>query len=324
MTRQTLLITDIAGYWGEKLAQHIPRDEWRVVGIDTRAPDLPDTADTFIKGNLSDADLTGILRREQVTAVCHLPRRPDVPATAKLLAACAATGVEQVVINSSTQVYGASATAPAHLPETYPLPRTAADPTTKLLRDIELLAASYRGALKVAILRMAHIVGATASGPLIALLSQRAPVMLMGFDPLTQVLHEGDAVGALAHAIATAADDTINIAANPPLPFSRIVALAGKIHLPVPHPVAYLRWRVETTNHLRRRTLPLHPDFLRFRLVADVSKMEDDFGFFPARTATEAVQSFAEHDYFRHLSPDQAARVKRVKQMQNAIAGDTE
>ncbi len=319
MTQQTLLITDIAGYWGEKLAQRIPRDAWRVVGIDTRAPDLPDTADTFIKSDLTTANLTDILRREQVTAVCHLPRRPDISAAAKLLSACAAAGVEQVVIKSSTRVYGASAAAPAHLPETHPLPHTTPDPATKLLRDIELLAAGYRGALKIAVLRMAHIVGATVTSPLVALLAQRVPVMLMGFEPLMQLLHEDDAADALAHAVTSAADGIFNIAAAPPLPLSRIIALAGKIPLPVPHPVAYLRWRVERTNRLRRRTFPLHPDFLRFRLVADLSKMEDDFGFFPARSAEETVQAFAAHDYFRHLSPDQAARVKRIKQLQTTV-----
>ena len=315
MNRQTLLITGIAGYWGEKLAQRISRDEWRVVGVDTRAPDLPDTADTFIKSDLT-ADIADILRAEQVSAVCHLPRHSDISATANLLSACAAAGVEHVVIKSSTRVYGASAAAPAHLPETHPLPRSAPDAATKYLRDTELLADSFRGALKVTILRMAHILGATATTPLVKLLSQRAPVMLMGFDPLVQLLHEDDAADALAHAVATAAGGTFNIAADPPLPLSRVIALAGKIPLPVPHPVAYLRHRVETTNGLRRQKFPLHPDFLRFRLVADTGKMESEFGFFPEHSAEESVQAFAAHDYFRHLSPDQAARVKRIKQMQ--------
>ncbi len=319
MNQKTLLITGIAGYWGEKLAQRIPRDEWRVVGVDTRAPDLPEIADTFIKTDLMAANLTEILRTERVSAVCHLPRRSNIPATAKLLSACATTGVEQVVVKSSARVYGVSATAPAHLPETHPLPRTAPDAATKRLRDTELLAASYRGALKISILRMAHIVGETVTSPLVALLSQRAPAILMGFDPLMQVLHEDDAADALAHAITTATDGTFNIAANPPLPLSRIIALTGKIHLPVPHPVAYLRHRVESSNGLRRRTFPLHPDFLRFRLVMDVSKMEDEFGFFPTHSAEETMQSFAAHDYFRHLSPDQAARVKRIKMVQKVV-----
>ncbi len=318
MSQKTLLITGIAGYWGEKLAQRIPRDEWRVVGIDTRAPDLPETADTFIKTDLT-AGIADILRAEQVSAVCHLPRRAEIAASANLLSACATAGVEQVVIKSSTRVYGASPGAPAHLPETHPLPHAAPDAVTKFLRDTDLLAESYRGALNVTILRMAHIVGATATTPLVELLSQRAPMMLLGFDPLMQVLHEDDAADALAHAVTTAAAGTFNIAADPPLPLSRIIALAGKVHLPIPHPVAYLRWRVERANRLRRRTFPLHPDFLRFRLVADTGKMENDFGFFPERSAEETVRAFAEHDYFRHLSPDQAARVKRIKQMQKEI-----
>ncbi len=318
MAKKTVVVTGIAGYWGERVAERLKTAGLRVLGIDTRAPDLPDTAGHFIHAALDAPELADILRTHTVSAVYHLPRTADIAATASLLSACVTAEVAQVVIKSSTRVYGASAAAPAHLPETHPLPHPAPDAATKFLRDTEALAASYRGAFQVTILRMAHIIGATVSSPLVDLLSQPAPVTLLGFDPLIQILHEDDTADALAHAIA-AADGTFNIAASPPLPLSRIIALTGKIHLPMPHPAAYLRHRVEAGNHHHRRTFPLHPDFLRYRQVADASRMEDTFGYSPVHSAEETVQAFAAHNYFRQLPPDQRARVKRIKQMQNAV-----
>ncbi len=329
MAKQTIAITGIAGYWGEKLAARL-KETHRIVGIDTRAPDLPDSADVFIKADFGAPEMADILREHHIAAVCHLPQHTptgtyDIPRTAKLFSACAAAGVTHLTLKSSALVYGARADAPAMLPEETPFPPTASDPIVRNLRHVEALVTDLRreaSSLRVAVLRMAHVIGATVDSLTVRWLSMPAPVALLGFNPLLQLLHEKDAADALTHAVATAAEGTFNIAAAPPLPLSRVIALAGKIPLPLPHPMAYKRYQVESGNRRRRKTIPLHPDFLRYRLVTDTSAMEDVLGFYPAHSAEESVQAFREQNYFRQLSPVDAARVKRLKQLQKDIDGE--
>jgi len=329
MAKQTIAITGIAGYWGEKVAARL-KESHRIVGIDTRAPDLPDSADIFIKADFAAPEMADILREHQVAAVCHLPQHAptgtyDIPRTAKFFAACAAAGVTHLTVKSRGLVYGARADAPAMLPEDTPFPPTASDPLVRNLRHMEALVGDLRRAspaLRVAVLRMAHIIGATVDSLAVRWLSMPAPVALLGFNPLLQLLHEDDAADALAHAVATAAEGTFNIAAAPPLPLSRMIALAGKIPLPLPHPMAYKRYQIESGNRRHRKTIPLHPDFLRYRLVTDTTAMEDVLGFYPAHSAEETMQAFREQNYFRHLSPAEAAHVKRLKQLQKAVDGD--
>lgn len=328
MAKQTIAITGIAGYWGEKLAAQL-KTTHHIVGIDTRAPDLPNSTDVFIKADFGAPAMADILREHHVSAVCHLPQHLptgtyNIPRTAKLFSACTAAGVTHLTLKSSVLVYGARADAPAILPEETPFPPTASDSLVRNLRHMEALVADLRReapSLRVAVLRMAHIIGATVDSLAVRWLSMPAPVALLGFNPLLQLLHEDDAANALAHAITTAAEGTFNIAAAPPLPLSRVVALAGKIPLPLPHPMAYKRYQIENSNRRRRKTIPLPPNFLRYRLVTDTSAMEDVLGFYPAHSAEESVQAFREQNYFRQLSPADATRVKRLKQLKKDADG---
>lgn len=318
MTAHTIAVTGIASYWGEQIAERLKTAGLRVLGIGSRAPDLPDTADHFIHSKLDAPELAAILRENNVSAVCHLPKNEPVATTAAFFATCAEAGVAHITLKSSTRVYGATAENPAIIAEEHPLPHTT-DADVQRLRHMESLAKDLQKknpALKVTILRLAHVVGPTADSALVRWLSQPVPVSLLGFNPLIQILHESDAVDALAYAVTAAAGGTFNIAASPPLPLARMIALAGKVPIPIPYPMALGRYRVEKTNRHRRQTMPIHPSFLRYRLVADTASMEDSLGFSPEFSAEETLHAFREHDYFRHLSPAEAARVKRIKQLQ--------
>jgi hypothetical protein len=40
--------------------------------------------------------------------------------------------------------------------------------------------------------------------------------------------------------------------------------------------------------------LPIEPDYLRYRWVADLTKMREELGFYPQKMADEAVRSLQE------------------------------
>ena len=62
---------------------------------------------------------------------------------------------------------------------------------------------------------------------------------LMGYDPLMQFVHERDVVDAFALAVDDDFPGEFNIVGDGVLPYSTILAMMGKVPLPMPHFVAY-------------------------------------------------------------------------------------
>jgi UDP-glucose 4-epimerase len=129
---------------------------------------------------------------------------------------------------------------------------------------------------------------------MVRLLNHRWVPALLGFDPMLQVLHEDDALAALAHCVLYDHPGAYNVAADGPLPLSRLLALAGTIPLPILHPMAY--WGLKMLGNSGADLddyAPIEPDYLRYSWVGDVSKMRDQFGFVPSYTAEDALREFS-------------------------------
>src|SRR5438876_996424 len=62
---------------------------------------------------------------------------------------------------------------------------------------------------------------------------------LLGFDPLMQFLHEEDAVSALCLALVSDVRGAFNIVGEGVLPYSTVLAMLGRLPLPLPRLVAY-------------------------------------------------------------------------------------
>jgi len=169
-------------------------------------------------------------------------------------------------------------------------------------------------------LRFAHIVGKSVDSPLTQFLAQTLPKTLLGFNPVFRLIHEDDVAAAIIHAIDADFSGAVNIAAENTLPLSRIIALTGKAHAPVPFHMAYLRAKVEK-DHAK---FPIHPDSLRYRLVTKLDRMTDEFNFSPTFSAEDALHSFAEQSYYRHLSTANATRIKTVKRMWEQLKKETQ
>lgn len=323
MSRTTVLLTGAAGFWGERVAARLlATGDHRVIGIDTRAPATPVEGLDFVAAATEDPRLAEFLALEGVEIVCHLafietvtPResafRENVMGTMNLLGACVEAGVRQVVVKSSTAVYGAHPDNPAFLTEAHPLRGSRAYGYTRDLLEIESLCQGTRRqgtGMAWTVLRFANIVGPTVQSPMVRFLSDpRAPV-LMGFDPMMQVIHEDDVVGALVHAVTTETAGIFNVAAEPPMPLWRIMALAGKVPLPVLHPIAYTAVSVAGPRYA-----PIELDALRYPWVADLSRMREEFGFAPEQSAVEAVASVAARQRLRRFAAAAEAQGARLR-----------
>ncbi len=341
MASEVVLITGVADHWGSRLAESLAaQPELHVIGLDVVAPKDKMPGLDFIQADVRNPALADLLKSERVQTVCHLKfvhsirhRRAafdvNVTGTMKLLEACAAADVHKVVLKSSASVYGAHPDNPAFLTEAHALRGGRRYAYTHHLLEIETLCDGFsRGnpALTVTLLRFASIIGLTADTPMTRFLKNRWAQPLLGFDPMLQIIHEADVVGALAHAALTDAPGVFNVASDPAMPLSQVMALAGKRQLPVPHPLTY--WGIAALDIAGAnldRYAPIEPDYLRYPWVADLSKMRQELGFEPRYTAEETLRQFAGRSRFKstaELLGSEEARLQATIERRRQIRDD--
>src|SRR6187549_1715903 len=124
----------------------------------------------------------------------------NITGTSKLLEYCQAYKVPKVVLLSSANVYGPRADNAQFLTEDAPLLAAQAFPEMRDLVEIDHMASSFfwkAREVDTVILRPVHILGAVKNAPSNYLRLPRPPTLL-GFDPMVQLIHEGDVAEAIA------------------------------------------------------------------------------------------------------------------------------
>ena len=165
------------------------------------------------------------------------------------------------------------------------------------LVEIEAFCNGFRGQnpdITLTVLRFPGIVGPQADTRPTRFLGSPVSPVLMGFDPLMQVIHEDDVVGALVLCRHGRRAGVFNVAAEGVLPLSKLRRLAGKHAPPVFHLAAY--WGNPILAAFKfpvNRLWPVDLDYLRYPWVGDLAKMRHVLGFSPRYTAAEALREFA-------------------------------
>lgn len=337
--KQVILITGVANYWGAQLAARLINDtqaetNYHVIGLDSEPPaEMPKGMD-FIQADVRNPLFVDLLQSENVHTVCHLAFaesvRPteaafdiNVMGTMKVLGACAEAGVRKVVLKSSMSVYGANPGNPAFITEQQPPQAGQCYGTTRHLVEIEAFCNGFRRQVPemiLTILRFSSIIGPQADTPMTRFLKQPLAPVLLGFDPLMQVIHEKDVVEALAYAIYTDVPGVFNVAAEGNLPLSRLMALASKLPVPVFHLFAY--WGADLIGAAgvsAGRYWPIEMDYLRYSWVGDLAMMSDELGFVPRYTAEEALREFAGEQRLRRYMPESAALAYDEERLRDTI-----
>jgi UDP-glucose 4-epimerase len=138
---------------------------------------------------------------------------------------------------------------------------------------------------------MAPVLGPTVENAFTRYLARRFVPTMMGFDPLVQFLHESDAIAALHLATVRDAPGTFNVVGDGVLALSTVIKLAGRVALPIPHPLAETLtgagWAAQVSD-----VPPTFLKYLRFVCVADGAKARAGLGFTAAYTSREALLDF--------------------------------
>jgi UDP-glucose 4-epimerase len=318
--KKVYLVTGAAGEWGKRVAsQLILQQGAHVIGLDREKPGKEIRGLDFIQADMRDPLISDLLKSEKVDTICHLAfmetRQPsenafdvNVIGAMKLLAACSRSGVKKVVIKSSIAAYGAQAMNSSFLTETHPLNGSREVGILRDLMEIEAFCSDFQRKypeIILTILRFPNIIGPTVNTTMVRYLKEPIVPVLLGFDPRMQIIHENDVTRAIVKAALQDFPGTFNVAAEGILPLLRVVALAGKMPLPVIHLLAYWgKSLLSGADSQAFASIPYDLDSLRYDCIGDLTKMRNEFGFTPAQTAEETLREFAA--YLR-LSPYKSA-----------------
>ncbi|WP_052849336.1 NAD-dependent epimerase/dehydratase family protein [Streptomyces avicenniae] len=263
---RTVLVTGAARQLAGRFLRRLVKepDVERVIGVDAVPPDrLPGRAESFrfVRADLRQPSIVAVLAQHAVDTVVHLDvhatagphgggraavKEINVLGTLQLLGACQKIPtLRRVVVASSTLVYGNSPRDPAVADETS---RLAAPAGGGFAQDVVEIEGYLRGFARrcpdvaVTVLRLAHVLGPGAEGPLAAYF--RLPVLptVFGFDPRLQFVHEQDAVDVLCRAVrgqgrGALAPGTYNVAGDGVLLLSQAARRLGRPTVPVARPL---------------------------------------------------------------------------------------
>jgi UDP-glucose 4-epimerase len=202
--------------------------------------------------------------------------------------------VRKLVLWSQTWLYGAHPSNPNFLTEKHPLRAPKSEPffADKIEAEEQARNLARRSpGVVVTILRTAPILGPTVHNAFTRYLAHKVVPTMMGFDPLVQFLHEVDAIAALHLALLRDVPGTFNVVGDGVLPLSTVVKLAGRVALPIPHPLARTITALGWVSQLVE-TPPAFLKYLRFLCVADGQQARDVLGFVPGYTSREALLDF--------------------------------
>jgi UDP-glucose 4-epimerase len=312
-----IAVTGIASYMGARILRRLvqARGAGAVVAVDVAPPpaSLAGVRHRALDLTLPVADrkLVEVFQEEQVETVVHAafytdPRRDVAYAhelesigTLHLMAACAAAGVRHVVQRSFTAVYGARGQNPGFLTEDDP-PR--ADERfwwihDKLEAERHALAFGRRyPRMTVTVLRLAPLLGPGLVTFYTRLFSRRVVSVLLGYDPLLQLLHPDDALAAAEAALDRKAAGVFNIVPRAAVSLLTALHLADKVTVPLPHPVAQVAADLLWSSGLSDAPGGFI-DYVRFPFVADGEKARRELGFQARHDSRDALFAYLGYRY---------------------------
>jgi UDP-glucose 4-epimerase len=305
-----VLITGLDSFWGGRTAQALESDPdiEMILGMGTSEPSVALERTEFVRADQTYSILSRIVRATHVDTIVHTFLVVDstrvsgrslheinVIGTMNLLAAAGQSGspVRQVVVKSSTLVYGSAATDPAWFREEMSRTSSASTRVERSLLDVEGLVRDFaedNPATVVTVLRFANVLGTDIVTPISGNLSRSLCPSVAGYDPLLQFVEEDDVVRCLEHVTRHRVPGLYNVAGAGKLPWSEVAQMCGTRLLPFP-PVG-TRSAAAPMVRLGLIDFPAELEsLLRYGRGVDTSRLSKT-GFTCRYTSAGAVESF--------------------------------
>jgi UDP-glucose 4-epimerase len=213
-----------------------------------------------------------------------------------LLAAAGAAGstVRNVVVKSSTLVYGAAPEDPVWFSEETPRSRPASTRVEKSLLEVEGYLRDFavdNPHVVVTLLRFSNVLGPHITTALSRVLEMPAVPHVFGFDPRFQFVEEGDVIRSILFVMRNAVPGIYNVAGDGLLPWSEVAAICGDKPL-LPLPPYFTPLAIAPFRRLGLLALPLELlELLRFGRGVDNRRLKSA-GFRYEHTSAGTVERY--------------------------------
>jgi UDP-glucose 4-epimerase len=309
---RSIAITGLGTFVGGRIAERLLDAEAapRVIAIDLELPRRLEGRLRLHPADLTeptaDSLLAEILEKEGCEALLHAAffsnPQPDLEYAHELemigslhvMNAAAAADVRKLVVLSTAQVYGARPDNPHFLDEAYPLRPPASAHQVRDRAEVESLLelfAERHPRMCVTSLRPCWTLGPSIDDSIASFFESQRVFTPLGYDPLMQVLHEEDLLGAVELSLLNDVPGPVNLAGDGVLTLSTLLSLAGRTRVPVPVPLLY---RLASLEWIRTTGDPAEAfyDYLRYGWTIDTRRAKEQLGFEPEYTTKEAWMSF--------------------------------
>jgi UDP-glucose 4-epimerase len=325
-----VLVTGLSTFWGGRVAQALEADPTVevIVGLDRDEPTVELERTEYVRSDESYSILSRIVKATKVDTIVHTflivdstsasasaMHETNVIGTMNLFAAASQAGsmVRNVVVKSSTLVYGSGPRDPYFFREEAKRTTPLRTPVERTLSSVEQYVRDYaedNPHVTVSMLRYSNVLGPDIKTPVSKLLELPAVPQLFGFDPRFQFVHEDDVVRSLLFVLDHSVPGVFNVAGDGVIPWSEVVALCGKRTIPLPPFGMGL-----VTGPLRRLRIDLPPELvelMKFGRGVDNRRFKRA-GFLYEHTSAGTVKAFVEAQRLRKLglSAEPAYRYER-------------
>ena len=255
---RVVLVTGVSRYLGGRLAQLLqshPSVE-RVIGVDVIPPEADIGRAEFVRADIRNPVIAKVIKAADIDTVVHMNviatpsgvggrssmKEINVIGTMQLLAACQRSPtVKQLVVKSSTTVYGVSPKDPAMFSEEMEPRRLPRGGFAKDSVEVEGYVRGFarrRPDVSLSMLRFANILGPEMDTPLTRYFALPVVPTVFGFDGRLQFAHEVDALAVLLQCTTEDHPGIFNIAGDGVLMLSQAISRAGRINTPLLTPFA--------------------------------------------------------------------------------------
>lgn len=305
--KQVALITGMAGGLSQLVGAELVRRGFEVVGVDYRP--LPRTLpfrSTVYQANYNKTKIEDVFRRHRPTHVLHLGRvgnlkeqigkRFDlnVIGSRKVMEQACKYEAQRLVVLSTFHIYGAHPANHIPIDEDDPLRAGSIFPQIADAIQLDGQAAAWiyqHPEVPGVVLRPCNIVGPQIKNAMSRFLRQPTVAAILGFDPMTQFIHQQDLTDAVVAAATGAQVGVFNVAGRDALPWREALRLTGARIVPVPSFVAQAYLGVVG---MFVPALPAHlVDFFKYPCVIADQRIRSAFAWEPEIGAIDAVRATA-------------------------------
>ncbi len=319
-----VLVTGLSTFWGGRVALALEADPSVdvIIGLDTKEPTVALERTEFVRTDENYSLFNRMVKAAEIDTIVHtflvvdstqMPSRHmheiNVIGTMNLFAAAAAarSTVRNVVVKSSSLVYGSSARDPVWFAEDTPRKAPLRTSVERSLVEVEGYVRDFardNPHVTVSLLRFSNVLGPDIVTPVTKALQLPLVPSVFGFDPRFQFVHELDVIRAIRFVLDQEIAGAYNVAGDGLLPWSEVAQICGKRTIPLP-PVG-VSLAVEPLRRLFNADIPAELlELLRFGRGIDNRKLKEH-GFAYKHTSAGAVQAFVESMRLRQTVGERA------------------